>query len=399
MLVPTNTRFIPPFPNSILVNEGQPANINFTKGKNYRLRIISFAALTSAMFHIDSHTMTVIMNDAAYIKEEQAYQLKIATAQRYDVIIQAIDRDHGNFPYLFSLDRNRDSTVDTAPLIWPLNYTGYLVMEPSQPLTKLDVVDKWRPADDSHFKNYENQDILGPYDQLIELDFKFCLDKNGYPRSCFNNVTYIPQNVPALYTAATTGDNNTDPAIYGQINPFIVKYGDIVQIVVNNLDGANHPFHLHGHHFQVLDRARSGTGKWPHRDVNYARKPPRRDTLTVHANSFSVIRFKATNPGVFLFHCHIEWHVEMGLTATIIEAPDRLKGLTFPDDHINNCKVQNIPYQGNAAGNTQNHSDQTGFITTPPTIYNGAKFPPDQQPTKRSTPLKGSRSRVWGPSR
>lgn len=177
--------------------------------------------------------------------------------------------------------------------------------------------------------------------------------------------------MPTLYTAATTGDNNTDPAIYGQVIPFIVEYDDIVQIVVNNLDGATHPFHLHGHHFQVLDRPRSGTGPWPGRDVNYASTPPMRDTVTVMANSFAVLRFKATNPGVWLFHCHIEWHVEMGLTATIIEAPDQLRGRTFPDDHIAACEKLGVPTQGNAAGNTQNYTDTTGFITVPPTTYNG----------------------------
>ena len=175
-----------------------------------------------------------------------------------------------------------------------------------------------------------------------------------------------------MYTAATTGDFNTNPVIYGQVNPFIVTYGDLVQIVVNNLDAAAHPFHLHGHHFQVLDRPRSGTGSWPYRDVNYASTPVQRDTVTVMANSFAVLRFRATNPGTWLFHCHIEWHVEMGLTATIIEAPECLEGLTFPADHIAACQKAGIPYRGNAAGNTQNPLDQTGFITVPPVAYTGS---------------------------
>ena len=190
-------------------------------------------------------------------------------------------------------------------------------------------------------------------------------------RSCFNNLTYISQTVPTLYSAATTGDSNTNPIIYGQVLPFIVNYGDTVQIVVNNIDAASHPFHLHGHHFQVLDRPASGTGNWPGRDVNYASKPPMRDTVAVMPNSYVVLRYKAQNPGVWLFHCHIEWHVEMGLTATIIEAPDRLKGMKFPDDHIDACKKMDIPYQGNAAGNTQNYTDTSGMATVPPTVYNG----------------------------
>ena len=371
MLVPSNVQFRPPFPDSILVNEGQGGNINFTKGKTYRIRLINFSAFASAMIHIDSHDMNVIMTDAAYVKQEMTYMLRITPAQRYDFLISCIDRDNGNFPYLIGLDTNRDFTNASLGVAWNKNFTGYLVMDPSKDLTKIDVVKEWKPADDSHFKPKDGAGVWGPYNHLIELDFAFCLDSNGYPRSCFNNLTYIPQNVPTLYTAATTGNNNTNPGIYGQVNPFVVKYGDIVQIVVNNLDAAGHPFHLHGHHFQVLDRPRSGTGKWPKRDTNYASSPVRRDTVAVNGRSFAVLRFKADNPGVFLFHCHIEWHVEMGLTATIIEAPDHLAGMTFPADHINNCQILNIPYEGNAAGNTANYSDTTGFITVPPTVYTG----------------------------
>jgi iron transport multicopper oxidase len=182
MLVPSNTRFAPPLPNNILVNEGAGSRINFVKGKKYRVRMINFSAFASAMVHYDSHTMKVIMNDAAYLKQEDAYQLRITAAQRYDYIIEAIDRDKGNFPFLISLDINRDWTNKTQPLRWPHNYTGYLVMDESQPLTKLDVVDEWRPADDSHFKPLDDAPMYPSYDKLIELDFKFCLDQNGYPR-------------------------------------------------------------------------------------------------------------------------------------------------------------------------------------------------------------------------
>jgi len=384
MLQPSNTDFRPPIPNNLVVNEGAGSRINFTKGRTYRIRMINFSALASALIHFDSHDMNVIMNDGAYIQKEKTYQLHIAAAQRYDFLIECIDRDNGNYPFLVALDINRDLSNKTTAAQFPFNYTGYLVMDSSKPTDKTDVVQKWSPADDSHFKPYDNGAILDPYDTLIELDFAFCRDENDYPRACFNNKTYIQQPVPALYSAATTGDDNQNPEIYGQINPFIIQSNKVIQIVVNNLDGANHPFHLHGHHFQVLDRPKSGTGKWPKRDTNYNSKPPKRDTVTVNAGSFAVLRFKADNPGVWLFHCHIEWHVEMGLTATIIESPDQLKGFSFPDDHINACKKQNIPYQGNAAGNIGNHTDTTGFITVPPTTYNGAMYnPPANKRSRR----------------
>lgn len=168
-----------------------------------------------------------------------------------------------------------------------------------------------------------------------------------------------------MFTAFTTGSSNTNPAIYGAVNPFVVNKGDIVQIVVNNLDAAIHPFHLHGHQFQVCERPSSGKGVYNGHGRNFPAVPPKRDTVAVNANSYVVLRFQATNPGVWLFHCHIEWHVIMGLSATIIEAPQELAGLPIPPDHLAVCQAQGIPTAGNAAGNTQNYTDLTGANTVP----------------------------------
>jgi iron transport multicopper oxidase len=374
MLQPSNTQFRPPLPDALIVNEGQNANINFVKGKTYRVRLINYAALGSALVHFDSHTMSLIMDDATYVQKTEAYQLHIAPAQRYDFLLTARDSDSGNYPFLVSLDINRDFKNVTADLSWPHNVTGYLVMDSNAPMTAVDVVYSWNAVfDDSHLLPLDNEPIWPAPTKTFTLDFNYCLDQNGYPRSCFNNKTYIAQKVPTMYSVATTGDSNEDPTTYGQVNPFIYSYDDIIEIVINNHDVANHPFHLHGHQFQVLDRPRSGAGVWQG-DYDYPSTPARKDTVVVNANSYAVLRYRANNPGVYLFHCHIEWHVEMGLTATFIEAPEKMRGMTFPEDHIDNCKLQNIPYAGNAGGNTQDFNDESNYITVPPTYYTGATY-------------------------
>ena len=190
---------------------------------------------------------------------------------------------------------------------------------------------------------------------------------------CVNGSPYVNPKVPTLYTAATTGDFNTNETVYGAVHPFLVSYGDIVDIVVNNHDGGIHPFHLHGHHFQVLSRVHTGGGDWPGPDHagSYNPKPPRRDTVSVFPRSHAVLRFEATNPGVYLFHCHIEWHVEMGLTATIIEAPNMLRDIEIPQDHINACKKAGVPYKGNAGGSVEDPLDTSNIRYEPPLEYTG----------------------------
>lgn len=70
--------------------------------------------------------------------------------------------------------------------------------------------------------------------------------------------------------------------------------------------------------------------------------------------------------GVWLFHCHIEWHVVSGLMATFIEAPSELqKTLELPKDHIDACNAGQVPVVGNAAANVDNLLDLRGQNTPP----------------------------------
>ena len=187
----------------------------------------------------------------------------------------------------------------------------------------------------------------------------------------FNNVTYIQQKVPTLYTALTTGRDAQNPVVYGvNANPYVLDYGSIVEIRLNNLDGGAHPFHLHGHQFQVVARSNFSTDTpiaYNGDSSKFPRIPMRRDTVQVFENNYLVLRFRANNPGVYLFHCHIEFHVEAGLTATMIEAPLQLQQQQkIPAGHLATCKADGVPTAGNAAGNTVNHLDLTGANTAPP---------------------------------
>ena len=119
----------------------------------------------------------------------------------------------------------------------------------------------------------------------------------------FNDVSYVSPKVPSLYTALTTGSNATDVAIYGtDTNAFVLDKDEIVEIVMNNDDGGKHPFHLHGHNFQVVVRSDDDAGHYdPNNHTAFPAKPMRRDTLMVRPNGNFVIRFKADNPGM-IYH-------------------------------------------------------------------------------------------------
>lgn len=72
----------------------------------------------------------------------------------------------------------------------------------------------------------------------------------------FNDVTYVRPKVPTLMTALTTGNAAANPTVYGiNTNSFVLNKGDVVEIILNNNDPGKHPFHLHGHHFQLAYRS------------------------------------------------------------------------------------------------------------------------------------------------
>lgn len=377
MLTTTNTHFLPPFPDALLVNDASSAQLNFQVGKTYKIRIISVAAFASVMLQFDSHTMRIIEIDGSYVQKHDAYQIRVAPGQRYTVLLNAQTSVRRNYAFLASLDENRDFATGGSTNSWPFNITGSIIYDVSKGSPPPFSVSQWSPQNDASLVALDLQPLLGlpdVVDKSITLDFSFGLDADGIPRAYFNNLTYIPQKVPTLFTAFSAPDP-TIPAIYGAVNPFVVNKGDIVQIVVNNLDAAIHPFHLHGHQFQVCERPESGKGVYTGHGRNFPSVPPKRDTVSVNANSYAVIRFQANNPGVWIFHCHIEWHVIMGLTATIIEAPQELKGLPIPPDHLAACQAQNIPTAGNAAGNTNNFTNLTGANVVPPYPDKGALYP------------------------
>ena len=97
--------------------------------------------------------------------------------------------------------------------------------------------------------------------------------------------------------------------------------------------------------------------------------------MKVNGLGYLVYRFVADNPGVWAFHCHIDWHLSAGFFATFVEAPLVLQqSEKVPQDFYNACKKQGLPYQGNAAGNTRNFTDLRGANDEPPVNNVGYVF-------------------------
>ncbi|KAJ5524509.1 CAZyme family AA1 [Penicillium frequentans] len=364
-----------PLPNSALINDSTNTKIKVQPNKTYLVHIICVGNWPGHTWVFDGHEMTVVEVDGVYTEPYVTgnKKLRLATGQRTSVLIHTKSDTSKNFAIWDSMDVNmmffnEDRAI---PANYNPNVTAWLVYDEAKPLPPAPVFAELDFADDVAFIPADREALLEPVNHQIILDTSSAVI-NGMPRFTINNQTYLPQDVPTLYTANTVGpEYASNPAVYGQVNPFVVKHNEVVELVINNHHNNLHPWHLHGHQFQVLQRPDYGffTGQY---FKNVSKTPIRRDTIMVQPQAHTVVRFRADNPGVWLLHCHVEWHVEAGLMATIIEAPE-----TFP--------------HGNAGG--KKGLDTSGFNTQVPTEDHGAMYPEPAKAapaTSQTTKVQGS---------
>ncbi|MBA2779564.1 multicopper oxidase family protein [Billgrantia kenyensis] len=89
------------------------------------------------------------------------------------------------------------------------------------------------------------------------------------------------------------------------------KVGEVEEWEVFNNSHMDHPFHVHGTHFQVI-ATRDAEGEW-----QQAPWLAWKDTVNLAPYQRLKLRMVFREPGDWLFHCHIIEHEELGMMATI----------------------------------------------------------------------------------
>lgn len=88
---------------------------------------------------------------------------------------------------------------------------------------------------------------------------------------------------------------------YPDVTPLVVGASDLEIWEIENNAEMDHPFHLHGTFFQVLDQPHLG---W-------------KDTVNVPQKSTVRIAIDFDNPGLWMYHCHILEHAERGMMGVL----------------------------------------------------------------------------------
>merc|ERR1711920_450777 len=112
------------------------------------------------------------------------------------------------------------------------------------------------------------------------------------------------------------------------------------EVVFLNYEGQQHSWHVHGYSVHVVEQGWLGPkARWrgnlfnaSHvdlRDIGVGRRSTqpatslaRLDTFTLGPHAYIIFRLTANNPGAWMMHCHMDFHLEVGMGMIwSVEAP------------------------------------------------------------------------------
>ena len=90
-------------------------------------------------------------------------------------------------------------------------------------------------------------------------------------------------------------------AFVGNTPVFKSRVGELVQWDVMAMGSEHHTFHVHGHRWRGPDGVPV-------------------DTVTVGPAESLRVRWREHDPGTWLYHCHVETHMEAGMIGTLLRS-------------------------------------------------------------------------------
>ncbi|KAJ7152137.1 laccase [Mycena filopes] len=290
------------------------AVISVTKGLRYRFRVFSLSCRPFMTLSFDNHTFDVIELDGVEHDPVPFQNADVYAAQRISIVLHA-NQTVGNYwirapPTGGSPANNPNFQANLTLAI--LRYVGAPAVEPTTvnvPGAKLD---------DSlmHPIASEGPGNLGsgPADLAVVLN----IAQPNAPFFDINGISYQSPSLPVLLQLLSGASKPQDFIPSEQL--ILLQPNKIIDITIPGT-GA-HPFHLHGHNFDVVvESDPTGATRAP----NYV-NPPRRDVVPINGGN-TTFRFFSNNPGAWFLHCHIDWHLEAGLAVVFGESPaDNISG-------------------------------------------------------------------------
>ncbi|KAI9740140.1 MAG: hypothetical protein M1818_004891 [Claussenomyces sp. TS43310] len=168
------------------------------------------------------------------------------------------------------------------------------------------------------------------------LEINMTINTTGHQVWTVNSSSFRGDyNAPLLLLA---NEKNISYPLDPEWNVYDFGSNGSFRLVVNNdspfSSRLSHPMHMHGHNFFVVAE---GNGRWDGQTIVKPQNPQRRDTQMLRRAGYVVLDLIADNPGVWAFHCHIAWHVSVGLYINIMERPADITEMQIPEVMKGTC--------------------------------------------------------------
>lgn len=344
------------------------------RGKAIRLRLINASGNMPLRVWIERHSMLIVALDAQDLRQPIMSQtILLPVGQRVDVIVECTDE-------MLSLNNGRHRVmVSLAPAFMPkppcglpnITTWGWLVypdgLGASEEITYDSTPDESFVVENADlFKDLSVEEQLRIFDRpvhgpsksppaqeriVIESDVRWEQGVDGSQLEYWlvNGKSWISPQESPLQFWKRTGKYLRSPDGSNIRQPIIIplKRDVVYEVIMINLSGQQHPWHLHGYSVDMIDCGFLQSS-WSNRTASLSRfrlsETPfvlsRGDSWLVPERGFMTFRFKASNPGPWFFHCHVEWHMMMGMALIFsVEPYDDINPFPFCGESC--CNVAN----------------------------------------------------------
>ncbi|KAK1907109.1 hypothetical protein P3342_006297 [Pyrenophora teres f. teres] len=318
----------PPTADNVLINGtmissagGAYAETILTPGKAHLLRLMNVGINNYLHVGLDGHEFQVISADFTPIEPFFTNTLSIAVGQRYEVIINAT-QPTANYWFRVGTGGTCDGPNANAANIRSIfRYAG--ADSDEEPSDDIAIVLPSGCYDQPNIVPYSKTTIPQSLPESLSLGFNdnYTTDvtqSHGTVQWLVNgNPMGVDLQVPTLQSVL---DNNVRTG--NNSHTFEIDEKSKWQYWVLQQSPTSppipHPIHLHGHDFYILAQVANAT--W---DGDISRlqtdNPVRRDTANLPAAGYVVLAFASDNPGAWLMHCHIPFHVAAGFGVQFLE--------------------------------------------------------------------------------
>ncbi|EKD18347.1 uncharacterized protein L3040_006778 [Drepanopeziza brunnea f. sp. 'multigermtubi'] len=341
----------PPTPDNGLING---VNMNATKtgghyfnttnlvpGKKYKIRLINTSIDNAFMVSLDSHQFTVIQADFIPIVPYTTDWIFVGIGQRYDVIFTAGAKPD-NYWLRAEVQNGCGNNANNGQILAIFNYKNVPLKIPT---TVTNATYTPGCVDESQLEPVLKKSVpRSEFEKVYGFNGTSTLtvgltqnEQQIFFWTINGNSINVKWEEPTLRYIADGNDAFKAQRALGIIE---IPQADIYTFwVVQNSGFAPHPIHLHGHDMYVLGVSTPADLPAPvngtqspayfnasNIDALNFESPTRRDVVMLPAYGWLVVAFETDNPGAWLMHCHIAWHVSEGLAIQFLEREKDIPG-------------------------------------------------------------------------